>query len=179
MCIFLSLTGFLLWPEYDCCDRAFLSRSESSLVFPLHHVVTVRRNLLWVRGNHALFTPLNPNKQTNRCCCYTCWQANIRAKRRAEFRQQLQERPTEDVSEAAFFDPRVSLRPSVRGRRAFNFHEPGKFQQVAARMRTKAQLEKLQVRLAGRLVWLFFLYLTPFYSQLTGVRIGHYCINTS
>ena len=85
----------------------------------------------------------------------------------------------EDVSEAAFFDPRVSLRPSVRGRRAFNFHEPGKFQQVAARMRTKAQLEKLQVRLAGRLVWLFFLYLTPFYSQLTGVRIGHYCINTS
>ena len=71
-------------------------------------------------------------------------QANIRAKRRAEFRQQLQERPTEDVSEAAFFDPRVSLRPSVRGRRAFNFHEPGRFQQVAARMRTKAQLEKLQ-----------------------------------
>ncbi|XP_043218928.1 U4/U6 small nuclear ribonucleoprotein Prp3-like isoform X1 [Amphibalanus amphitrite] len=70
--------------------------------------------------------------------------ANIRAKRRAEFRQQLQERPTEDVSEAAFFDPRVSLRPSTRGRRAFNFHEPGKFQQVAARMRTKAQLEKLQ-----------------------------------
>ena len=74
-----------------------------------------------------------------------CPQANIRAKRRAEFRQQLQERPTEDVSEAAFFDPRVSLRPSARGRRAFNFHEPGKFQQVAARMRTKAQLEKLQV----------------------------------
>ena len=76
-------------------------------------------------------------------------QANIRAKRRAEFRQQLQERPSEDVSEAAFFDPRVSLRPSVRGRRAFNFHEPGRFQQVAARMRTKAQLEKLQVRQRG------------------------------
>uniref|UniRef100_A0A1B6G9V8 U4/U6 small nuclear ribonucleoprotein Prp3 n=1 Tax=Cuerna arida TaxID=1464854 RepID=A0A1B6G9V8_9HEMI len=70
--------------------------------------------------------------------------ANIRAKKREEFRQQLQEKTVEDISESSFFDPRISAKPSIRNKRALRFHEPGKFQQLADRMRMKAQLEKLQ-----------------------------------
>ncbi|XP_075221644.1 pre-mRNA processing factor 3 isoform X2 [Lycorma delicatula] len=70
--------------------------------------------------------------------------ANIRAKKREEFRQQLQERTVEDISDSHFFDPRIGAKPSIRNKRALRFHEPGKFQQLADRMRMKAQLEKLQ-----------------------------------
>ena len=70
--------------------------------------------------------------------------ANIRAKKREEFRQQLQEKPVEELSETHFYDPRIGIKPSVRNKRALRFHEPGKFQQLADRMRMKAQLEKLQ-----------------------------------
>ncbi|KAJ1526227.1 hypothetical protein ONE63_009384 [Megalurothrips usitatus] len=70
--------------------------------------------------------------------------ANIRAKKREEFRQQLQEKPVEDLSDTHFFDSRIGIKPSVRNKRALRFHEPGKFQQLADRMRMKAQLEKLQ-----------------------------------
>lgn len=70
--------------------------------------------------------------------------ANIRAKKREEFRQQLQEKPVEDLSETHFYDPRIGIKPSLRNKRALRFHEPGKFQQLAERMRMKAQLEKLQ-----------------------------------
>ncbi|XP_034233784.1 U4/U6 small nuclear ribonucleoprotein Prp3 [Thrips palmi] len=70
--------------------------------------------------------------------------ANIRAKKREEFRQQLQEKPVEELSETHFYDPRLGIKPSVRNKRALRFHEPGKFQQLADRMRMKAQLEKLQ-----------------------------------
>ncbi|KAJ4430055.1 hypothetical protein ANN_22263 [Periplaneta americana] len=70
--------------------------------------------------------------------------ANIRAKKREEFRQQLQERVVEDLSETHFFDPRIGMKSAVRNKRALRFHEPGKFQQLADRMRMKAQLEKLQ-----------------------------------
>lgn len=70
--------------------------------------------------------------------------ANIRAKKREEFRQQLQERTVEDISESHFFDARIGAKPSIRNKRALRFHEPGKFQQLADRMRMKAQLEKLQ-----------------------------------
>jgi U4/U6 small nuclear ribonucleoprotein PRP3 len=36
------------------------------------------------------------------------------------------------------------MKSAIRNRRALRFHEPGKFQQLADRMRMKAQLEKLQ-----------------------------------
>ncbi|XP_074661337.1 U4/U6 small nuclear ribonucleoprotein Prp3-like [Tubulanus polymorphus] len=75
--------------------------------------------------------------------------ANIRAKRREEFKQNLAEKlPEEVTAEAQFFDNRVSLKSATRTRRLFKFHDAGKFQQVAQRMRTKAQLEKLQQDIA-------------------------------
>lgn len=70
--------------------------------------------------------------------------ANIRARKREEFKQQLQEKPVEDLTESNFFDSRISAKPSLRAKRSLKFHEPGKFQQLAERMRMKARLEKLQ-----------------------------------
>ncbi|KAG6464280.1 hypothetical protein O3G_MSEX014408 [Manduca sexta] len=69
--------------------------------------------------------------------------ANIRAKRREEFRAQLSLSAGEPL-EAAWNDPRVPAKPPVRTRRQLRFHEPGKFTVMAERLRMKAQLEKLQ-----------------------------------
>ncbi|KAI8427197.1 hypothetical protein MSG28_014800 [Choristoneura fumiferana] len=71
--------------------------------------------------------------------------ANIRAKRREEFRAQLSGAATsEPAADASWVDPRVALKAPARARRALRFHEPGKFRQQAERLRMKAQLEKLQ-----------------------------------
>ncbi|XP_064416711.1 U4/U6 small nuclear ribonucleoprotein Prp3 isoform X2 [Latimeria chalumnae] len=70
--------------------------------------------------------------------------ANIRAVKREQFKQQLRERPSEDMESNTFFDGRVSAGPAQRPKRTFKFHEKGKFEKIAQRLRTKAQLEKLQ-----------------------------------
>ncbi|XP_063836829.1 U4/U6 small nuclear ribonucleoprotein Prp3 [Ostrinia nubilalis] len=71
--------------------------------------------------------------------------ANIRAKRREEFRAQLATPAAELRAEpGAWQDPRVPCKPAQRAKRALRFHEPGKFRQLAERLRMKAQLEKLQ-----------------------------------
>lgn len=72
--------------------------------------------------------------------------ANIRAKKREEFKAQLQEsnKGPEEIQDTHFFDTRIGVKPAVRGKRTLKFHEPGKFQQLAERIRMKAQLEKLQ-----------------------------------
>ncbi|NXY06632.1 PRPF3 protein, partial [Pteruthius melanotis] len=69
---------------------------------------------------------------------------NIRAVKRERFKQQLQEKPSEDMESNTYFDPRVSVTPAQRQKRAFKFHEKGKFEKIAQRLRTKAQLQKLQ-----------------------------------
>lgn len=71
--------------------------------------------------------------------------ANIRAKKREEFKAQLQEsKGPEEIQDTHFFDNRIGVKPAMRGKRALKFHEPGKFQQLAERIRMKSQLEKLQ-----------------------------------
>ncbi|XP_064075856.1 U4/U6 small nuclear ribonucleoprotein Prp3 [Vanessa tameamea] len=70
--------------------------------------------------------------------------ANIRAKRREEFRAQLSAPGGEAEGGARWHDARVRTRAPARTRRALRFHEPGKFTQLAERLRMKAQLEKLQ-----------------------------------
>lgn len=71
--------------------------------------------------------------------------ANIRAKRREQFKALGDKVGTsEETSETNFFDHRIGVKPAIRGKRALRFHEPGKFQQLAERIRMKAQLEKLQ-----------------------------------
>lgn len=71
--------------------------------------------------------------------------ANIRAKKRENFKaNQISDKDGSGTGEAKFYDERLVIKPAVRNKRALRFHEPGKFQQMAERMRMKAQLEKLQ-----------------------------------
>ncbi|KAG8560353.1 hypothetical protein GDO81_014938 [Engystomops pustulosus] len=74
--------------------------------------------------------------------------ANIRAVKREQFKQQLKEKPSDDLESNTFFDPRVTITPSQRTKRSFKFHERGKFEKIAQRLRTKAQLEKLQAEIS-------------------------------
>ncbi|KAJ8354847.1 hypothetical protein SKAU_G00224140 [Synaphobranchus kaupii] len=74
--------------------------------------------------------------------------ANIRAVKREQFRQQLKERPGEDLESTSYFDQRVSITPAQRPRKGFKFHEQGRFEKIAQRIRTKAQLEKLQMEIS-------------------------------
>ncbi|PVD36301.1 hypothetical protein C0Q70_03279 [Pomacea canaliculata] len=71
--------------------------------------------------------------------------ANIRAKRREQFKG-LIEKPPEEIGDSKFFDPRVGAKVPVRQRRGFKFHEKGKFEQLAQRLRAK--LERLQAEIA-------------------------------
>ncbi|CAK1587991.1 unnamed protein product [Parnassius mnemosyne] len=79
--------------------------------------------------------------------------ANIRALRREEFRAQLASGASSvgagagaggTAGGASWLDERVASKPPQRARRPLRFHEPGKFRQLAERLRMKAQLEKLQ-----------------------------------
>ncbi|XP_016971110.1 U4/U6 small nuclear ribonucleoprotein Prp3 isoform X2 [Drosophila rhopaloa] len=76
--------------------------------------------------------------------------ANIRAKKREVFQRQTglgerSESATSAQDEAIkYFDDRIAQKPTVRNKRTLRFHEPGKFQQLAERMRMKSQLERLQ-----------------------------------
>lgn len=74
--------------------------------------------------------------------------ANIRAVKREQFRQQLKEKPGEDLESTSYFDHRVSILPPQRPRKGFRFHEQGRFEKIAQRIRTKAQLERLQSEIA-------------------------------
>ncbi|XP_054904153.1 U4/U6 small nuclear ribonucleoprotein Prp3 isoform X2 [Poeciliopsis prolifica] len=74
--------------------------------------------------------------------------ANIRAVKREQFRQQLKEKPGDDIESTSYFDQRVLITPAQRTRKGFKFHEPGRFEKIAQRVRTKAQLERLQNEIA-------------------------------
>ncbi|XP_070767828.1 U4/U6 small nuclear ribonucleoprotein Prp3 [Enoplosus armatus] len=74
--------------------------------------------------------------------------ANIRAVKREQFRQQLKEKPGEDLESTSYFDQRVFITPAQRPRRSFKFHDQGRFEKIAQRIRTKAQLERLQCEIA-------------------------------
>ncbi|XP_063295136.1 U4/U6 small nuclear ribonucleoprotein Prp3 [Pelobates fuscus] len=74
--------------------------------------------------------------------------ANIRAVKREQFKQQLKEKPSDDLESNTFFDPRVTVTPAQRQKRSFKFHDKGKFEKIAQRLRTKTQLEKLQAEIS-------------------------------
>lgn len=63
--------------------------------------------------------------------------ANIRAVKREQFRQQLKEKPADDLESTSYFDPRVPLLPAQRAKKGFRFHEQGRFEKIAQRIRTK------------------------------------------
>lgn len=71
--------------------------------------------------------------------------ANIRAKKKESFTKGVHtnDRQQDDQS-SKFIDERINTKPAIRTKRNLRFHEPGKFQQMAEKLRMKAQLEKLQ-----------------------------------
>lgn len=74
--------------------------------------------------------------------------ANIRAVKREQFKQQLKEKPSDDLESTSFFDPRMAMSQPQRQRKGFRFHEKGRFEKIGQRIRTKAQLERLQMEIA-------------------------------
>lgn len=82
--------------------------------------------------------------------------ANIRAKQQEQFRQKLQEKPSEAevaATTSSFFDNRVKQPTFARAKRSsFKFYEQGRFEKIAIKNRTKTQLEKLQseIKLAAK-----------------------------
>jgi U4/U6 small nuclear ribonucleoprotein PRP3 len=73
-------------------------------------------------------------------------QANIRAKRREEFRAQLAAPSEVREPTGAWLDPRVPTKPAARTKRALRFHEPGKFRQLAERLRMKVRCGWTNIR---------------------------------
>lgn len=71
--------------------------------------------------------------------------ANIRAVKREQFRQQLKEKPGEDLESTSYFDQRVFITPAQRPRRSFKFHEQGRFEKIAQRIRTKVGYNPLNL----------------------------------
>lgn len=67
--------------------------------------------------------------------------ANIRAVKREQFRQQLKEKPGEELESTSYFDNRVSLTQAQRPRKGFKFHEQGRFEKIAQRIRTKVRTD--------------------------------------
>ena len=65
--------------------------------------------------------------------------ANIRAKKREQFKSHTGEKATEESGESKFFDNRIGVKPAVRNKRTLRFHEPGKFVQMAERFRMKVR----------------------------------------
>lgn len=63
--------------------------------------------------------------------------ANMRALKREQFKGTSSDKHSEENSETRFIDPRIGVKPAVRTKRALRFHEPGKFQQLAERLRMK------------------------------------------
>ncbi|XP_023316106.1 U4/U6 small nuclear ribonucleoprotein Prp3 [Trichogramma pretiosum] len=72
--------------------------------------------------------------------------ANIRAKKREEFNkaQMHDAKGPEELADTHFFDNRIGLKAAVRTKRALKLNEPGKYIQIADRVRMKAQLDRLQ-----------------------------------
>lgn len=65
-------------------------------------------------------------------------QANIRAKRREEFKATQQEKPQDiNLNSSRFFDPRLTINQEQRTRKSFKFFDQGRFERIAQRIRAK------------------------------------------
>lgn len=63
--------------------------------------------------------------------------ANMRAMKRDQLKGTSGDKHYDESNETRFIDPRIGVKPPVRASKALRFHEPGKFQQLAERLRMK------------------------------------------
>lgn len=76
--------------------------------------------------------------------------ANLRAQeKKTEFVKPVKTEPKPLVEESKFLDPRIGQRGAARNKRQLAFHDAGKFQAEAQRLRMKVQLEKLQSEISS------------------------------
>jgi len=76
--------------------------------------------------------------------------ANLRAQEKRTDFVKVKDEPKPAAEEVhQFLDPRIGQRSAVRQRRELAFHEAGKFQAEAQRLRMKGQLEKLQSEISS------------------------------
>jgi U4/U6 small nuclear ribonucleoprotein PRP3 len=68
--------------------------------------------------------------------------ANIRAQKREQFRTQSSDK-VDDSNETKFYDGRIGVKPPIRNKRVLRFHEPGKFLQLAERIRMKVSVYRV------------------------------------
>ncbi|XP_075160577.1 pre-mRNA processing factor 3 [Haematobia irritans] len=130
--------------ELQAQIRAKLSGSLGSLITPIVPTTTIERPKPLILDEEGR-TIDKSGRAINIPTVTPTLKANIRAKKREVFNktQQHFEKTTQEDS-LKFVDDRITLKPGTRNKRALRFHEPGKFQQMAERMRMKAQLERLQ-----------------------------------
>uniref|UniRef100_A0A672M004 U4/U6 small nuclear ribonucleoprotein Prp3 n=1 Tax=Sinocyclocheilus grahami TaxID=75366 RepID=A0A672M004_SINGR len=115
-----------------------------------HNLVALANLHAMVKWNHVRSQSQHPSfwmkvELTHRM---PTLKANIRAVKREQFRQQLKEKPSDDLESTSYFDTRVAINSAQRAKRGFRFHEQGRFEKIAQRIRTKALLEKLQMEIA-------------------------------
>lgn len=70
--------------------------------------------------------------------------ANMRAMKRDQFKGLSGDKNHDESSETRFIDPRIGVKPPTRNKKALRFHEPGKFQQLAERLRMKVSTNYLE-----------------------------------
>ncbi|XP_005180664.1 U4/U6 small nuclear ribonucleoprotein Prp3 isoform X2 [Musca domestica] len=130
--------------ELQAQIRAKLSGSLGALIPPITPAVTERPKPLILDEEGR--TVDKSGRAINIPTVTPTLKANIRAKKREVFNksQHHTDKTSSQDDTLKFFDDRITLKPGSRNKRALRFHEPGKFQQMAERMRMKAQLERLQ-----------------------------------
>lgn len=66
--------------------------------------------------------------------------ANMRAMKRDQLKGISGDKHHDESHETTFIDPRIGVKPPIRNKKSLRFHEPGKFQQLAERLRMKVGL---------------------------------------
>uniref|UniRef100_A0A158QGP0 Ubiquitin-like domain-containing protein n=1 Tax=Rodentolepis nana TaxID=102285 RepID=A0A158QGP0_RODNA len=78
--------------------------------------------------------------------------ANVRALKAQTVKEVVEQKSTKPATKSPtknlYFDSRLNLKSAARPKRQLSFFEPGQFVQLGQRLRTKAQLDKLQESIA-------------------------------
>lgn len=107
-------------------------------------------------------------------CFFPLSLANIRAVKREQFRQQLKEKPSDDLESTSYFDPRVALAPAQKPKKGFRFHEQGRFEKIAQRIRTKVGNSNPSYWLKNSITWISDFYFLLILSSVIRLSWKNY-----
>eukprot|EP00123_Amoebidium_parasiticum_P017293 comp23789_c0_seq1/m.41295 comp23789_c0_seq1/g.41295 ORF comp23789_c0_seq1/g.41295 comp23789_c0_seq1/m.41295 type:complete len:592 (-) comp23789_c0_seq1:82-1857(-) len=78
----------------------------------------------------------------------TTLKANLKEEKRKEMDAAKEAKPPDLQDNNPYFDPRLTVPKTERQKRTFKFADPGKFENMAQRLRAQAQMERLQNEIA-------------------------------